>query len=90
MADRTWTLKLNEYQRNNLLWLINACGYGHDGVPPFTLANTGDWIGEIAWMLEHEKDGSICLEDGEQANKTLEELEREVADWARVAQVMES
>ena len=49
----TWTLTLNEYQRNNLLLLLNVCGYPHGN--PHTIPemnfDTGDWIGEIANAL---------------------------------------
>lgn len=53
-----WRLTLNQYQRDNLLWLLNACGYPcqpngeASGVPPFTLANTGDWLGDLVLQLE--------------------------------------
>jgi hypothetical protein len=50
-----WVLTLNEYQRNNLLFLLNLCGYPwteqDPGVEPFTIMNNGDWLGEIAIML---------------------------------------
>lgn len=55
----TWVLTLNKYQRDNLLFLLNMCGYpGYDdgdrryaGVEPFTIVHNGDWLGEIALML---------------------------------------
>jgi len=52
-----WGLRLNTYQRDNLVWLLAACGYGPAGAPTsigdFALANTGDWLGEIAIMLDY-------------------------------------
>jgi hypothetical protein len=75
--DDRWLLKLNRYQRDNLLWLINACGMGgaKKSVPPFTLANTGDWIGEIYWMLEGNSPEPTS------PNRTVEELRQQVKDW---------
>lgn len=49
-----WTITLNKYQRDNLLWLIHVCGYPHGNkyqVPRFGGANTGDWLGEVHHML---------------------------------------
>ena len=40
-------LKLNKYQRDNLLWLLTLV---MEGDIPW--ANTGDWVGEIRWMLD--------------------------------------
>lgn len=88
--DRTWSLTLNEYQRNNLLWLLNACGYGHEGVPPFTCAHTGDWVGEVALMLVHPEDGVPSLGPDERANESLEDLAWDVARWAQASAVMDS
>jgi hypothetical protein len=80
---------LNEYQRNNLLWLLNACGYGHEGVPPLTLANTGDWVGEVALMLAHPG-GPPALSKDERANMSMEDLAWDVAKWVQASAVMES
>jgi hypothetical protein len=40
-------IKLNDYQRDNLLWLLHLirCGHTEQGL------NSGDWVGEIEWML---------------------------------------
>jgi hypothetical protein len=52
-----WSLTLNRYQRDNLLQALNLIGYPCDGegksrsVEPFNILNSGDWVGEIAWML---------------------------------------
>lgn len=45
----TWTLTLNRYQRDNLLRLIQDVMEGHPR--PVSRYNTGDWVGEIRWML---------------------------------------
>lgn len=55
----TWNLKLDKYQRDNLAWLIGLIGHfsfapAEGGVEPFTFANTGDWVGEIGFMLRPE------------------------------------
>lgn len=42
----TWTLHLNKYQRDNLLWLLQLVRSG-----ALQFANTGDWTGEIPAML---------------------------------------
>ena len=68
-----WTLTLNRYQRDNLLWLLNRIGYPWDNPHrvddlgelanaggPRSLQGDGDWLGEIAQMLakvEAWKDG---------------------------------
>lgn len=56
MSKTEYTITLNKYQRDNLLWLFRVCGISYfdqeDGIWPFTLANTGDWLGEIYWMLD--------------------------------------
>lgn len=55
VQPRTWGLHLNEYQRDNLVWLLQAVGYPYGkGVEPFTYANTGDWVGELALQLNCE------------------------------------
>ena len=77
-----WVLKLNPYQRDNLLWLLNACGYPYtECVAPFPLANTGDWLGEIAIMLD--PGGDQRLKKGDQPNLTLDDLRRRIEDWKK-------
>jgi hypothetical protein len=50
--DSEWQITLNSYERANLLWLLcDLLGYSRDGVVPFTYANTGDWVGQIANKL---------------------------------------
>ena len=49
MPPETWTLTLNRYQRDNLLLLIQSVMTGDER--PAGWFNTGDWVGEIRWML---------------------------------------
>lgn len=74
-----WNLKLDQYQRDNLLWLLQLCGYYHFDrkVEPFHLAHTGDWLGEIHNMLADEE-GEF---NPRRANRTVEELWRQVEIW---------
>jgi len=44
-----WTLTLNRYQRDNLLLLVQKIMEGDD--TPVACFNSGDWVGEIRWML---------------------------------------
>jgi hypothetical protein len=72
----TWNLQLNKYQRDNLLLLLNACGYPGDGTPAVYLgANTGDWLGEIALMLAP---GGKLPNDAN-PNTTLAHMRKEVS-----------
>jgi hypothetical protein len=76
------TITLNAYQRANLLWLIRACGYPSNrdgspsGVPPFTCANTGDWLGEVYGLL-----GGFDDEPDRSPNQSLDGLRKSVAWW---------
>ena len=79
----SWVIELNRYHRDNLIWLFNAIGYPHgNGVEPFTMANSGDWVGEIPNMLS--KPGKDCvLEEGDRPNRTIEELRTSVGFWLK-------
>ena len=48
-----WTLTLNKYQRDNLLWLLNKCGApdSSHALDELRLHANGDWAWEIADML---------------------------------------
>jgi len=74
--DRTVTL--NAYQRANLLWLLGLVGYPHDprdpGIFPFTLANTGDWVGEAYALL-----GGFGDKPDYNPNRSKEEMRADVA-----------
>ena len=65
--EKVWVLTLNRYQRNNLLQLINFCGYpAGEGIHPFTFMNNGDWLGEIGLMLSNDlehPDAKLSSED---------------------------
>lgn len=83
----TWTLTLNRYQRDNLLWLLNAIGYPWgQRVEPFNLANTGDWVGEIAQMLGkiHLLDshaGVFVIDEADRPNLSLDGLKDRINEW---------
>ena len=73
-----WVLRLNKYQRDNLAWLISLIGHGSwsdtGGVAPFKFAHTGDWVGEIGFMLD-PRDKSI------NPNRSVEEIEKYIESW---------
>lgn len=94
----TWTLTLNRYHRDNLLWLLTALGYGMKGIEPFTFAHTGDWVGEIVLMLGKttawnttmgNKDVSFLIDEGDSPNNSYENLRRQV-DWWIAQKVKEA
>lgn len=66
-GEEEWMLKLDKYQRDNLLMLLQAV---HE-IEPFTAANNGDWVGEITWMISD----SGKLEKGDHPNASLEDLQ---------------
>lgn len=83
-----WTLTLDRYQRDNLLWLLNAVGYGAAPVAPFQLAHTGDWCGEIANQLAKtyerwstHSDTTIGIDAEDRPNKSLDQLADDVDRW---------
>lgn len=60
MSDTRWVLVLNKYQRDNLVYLLHSIGYPaathshNERMAPETAVgnfNTGDWVGEIYWMV---------------------------------------
>jgi hypothetical protein len=56
-----WDIRLNVEQRDNLLWLlcdVIGCVRSY-GIDPFKLANTGDWVMEIALMLASTPGGQL-------------------------------
>lgn len=90
-----WVLVLSKYHRDNLLWLLNACGYPAieavkstgsvsktQAIEPFTLANTGDWLGEMCLMLMGPSQWPGIV-DGDRPNKTFEQLRADAEAWAR-------
>lgn len=74
-----WVIELNRYQRDNLLWLLLAV-WGC-GVPPFDRAATGDWVGEIPWMLRLPGQESPQLTPDDHPLCSVDELRRRVQDW---------
>lgn len=55
----SWSIRLNEYQRSNLLWLLcDVVGYGRKTCMVSGL-HTGDWVGEIANMLRLNEKGEM-------------------------------
>src|SRR5579863_3380553 len=52
-----WELKLNQYQRDNLVSFIKAAGFCGEPIEPFPIMNSGDWIGELYWMLDYPEEG---------------------------------
>jgi hypothetical protein len=70
-----WVIQLSKYHRDNLMWLFDAI----DNVPPFHLANTGDWNGEIPQMLY--KPDSVHGWKDYRANETIDGLKNSVAYW---------
>lgn len=61
---------LDRYQRDNLLWLINACGYPSGvSVGDFGFAHNGDWLGQIAHKIR-----PISLSPNDRPNSSLDEL----------------
>jgi hypothetical protein len=56
-----WTIQLNKYQRDNLLWALQCI---RDGYRPENGFNTGDWVGEIAFMIaKKDKYPALDAED---------------------------
>lgn len=53
----TWTITLNKQQRDNLLLLLNVCGYPHGNPHAIPAMNfqTGDWLAEVATALGKEE-----------------------------------
>lgn len=88
-----WILVLSRYQRDNLLWLLHACGFPSTAIEPFHLANTGDWLGEIAWMLAKDSSqivypegaeivyGRVRIDDDDAPNLTFDQLREGVERW---------
>lgn len=80
---RTWELTLTQYQRDNLLQLINVCGWPSTfqqadyevdslAVAPFNVMNTGDWLGEIGHMLAADNAPGRASFDAERTGDPLQ------------------
>lgn len=75
VQHNVWTLTLNRYQRDNLLYLLNVCGYpyGNPHAIPEMNFDTGDWIGEIANALGKQigpygPDYAFVIDDDDHTN----------------------
>jgi hypothetical protein len=80
--NRLWNVQLNDYQRRNLLWLLNLVGYGAPGLEPFTLVNNGDWVGEVALKLADERGSFVIDEDKEPPNGRRATVAAAIEHWA--------
>lgn len=76
-GERGHVLMLNDYQVANLRALFNAIGYAAHFADtpssPLSVANNGDWIGEIYQMLPYE--GS------QKPNVDAEQLRKSAIAW---------
>lgn len=83
-----WVLVLDAYQRDNLLALINwtGCPGSVKDLAPigeFGLANTGDWVHEIAGMLADPNTGTTDAEaDGGYPNVSRLLMRKRVAGYS--------
>jgi hypothetical protein len=90
-TEKHWVLVLNKYQRDNLLFLLELVNSVGEKVEPFHVMNTGDWNGEIMWMLGKRKHSMyaseneiVCqLDDKDQPNQTKEYIRSRVRDWLK-------
>lgn len=80
-----WVLVLDSEQRDNLLQLLNVVGFPTDGIAPFTIMNSGDWVGEIALMLASpgtEAAFQMLAEKTGEPLLTREEVLRRLSSWS--------
>jgi hypothetical protein len=77
----TWVIELNKYQRDNLLWLFSTIS-GPNAAEPFTMANTGDWAGEIPYMLAKPGQSSL-LDENDRPNRTIDDLKSYIESWVK-------
>ena len=75
--SENWVIQLSKYHRDNLMWLFDAIG----SVEPFTMANSGDWAGEIPQML-YKPDTKYGKPDY-QANRTIDDLKSSIDYWLK-------
>lgn len=81
-----WVLVLDSYQRDNLLQLLNVIGFpSGDGIAPFNIMNSGDWLGEVALMLASpgtEAAFQMLAEKTGEPLLTREEVLRRLSSWS--------
>lgn len=80
IPDEEGTFTLTNYERANLQWLFALIGYSKDltaaSVYPFSIANTGDWVGQLYWKFGLDKD--IDCVPNQTVEQTRERLEKEL------------
>lgn len=87
-----WIVRLNRYQRDNLLWLFTIMGWPfvEEGthkqvfVEPFHLAHNGDWVGEIPQRLalpDKSYPDNCRLSEGDSPNETVRAISDAIEDW---------
>jgi len=62
IEQTVWTVILNKYQRDNLLWLLLQVRSGK--IP----GDTGDWVSEISYMLRKENQKIPVLDEKDYPN----------------------
>lgn len=91
VRTKEWTLVLDQYQRDNLLWLINAIGFpGSDrhgnivkSVEPLGFCNTDDWLGEVGNALAYPGEDPV-LGQNDHPNVSIDQLRKYMNEWAEV------
>lgn len=86
--DQIWSIPLNRYERDNLLFLLNAIGYGAKPIKPFGVFNTGDWVGQVALKLRRQ-DGSYSIDENDRPNASREQIELSVQGYREVPPLTE-
>ena len=77
-----WIVELNEYQRDNLLQLLNWIGWPwSEGMEPLTLLYTGDWVGEIGEQLTGPKCERVIDENKCRINATRVYMQQRFENW---------
>jgi hypothetical protein len=74
-------IRLDNDERANLLELLKACGYGTDGIEPFTFMRGKGWLGPLASKIVG--DGRFDEPINEKPVMTFEELKERVAEWKK-------
>lgn len=77
-----YVLVLDDYERINLNWYLRLALGGVDFLPvaPFEMANNGDWIGQIANMLEPRGSLSSWDEIHEHTNADPADVKRAIQE----------
>jgi len=73
-----WIVELNDYQRNNLVWLLElVAGGSKTSVTPFNFADNADWVGELLYKLKAD------TEPLGTTNDTRENIQKRIYEWLR-------